>query len=72
MEEEQIRQLQKEKVQWDKQRSTKHTDKTKDRVTRTPLTIGGERGCSGRVNSVCSTSDACRVNLLSNSVISHE
>jgi hypothetical protein len=37
MEEEQIRQLQKEKVQWDKQRSTKHTDKTKDRVTRTPL-----------------------------------
>jgi hypothetical protein len=26
MEEEQIRQLQKEKVQWDKQRSTKHTE----------------------------------------------
>ena len=27
----------KEKVQKDKQRSTKHTYKTKDRVTRTPL-----------------------------------
>ena len=27
----------KEKVQCDKQRSTKHTYKTKDRVTRTPL-----------------------------------
>ena len=27
----------KEKVQKDKQRSTKHTCKTKDRVTRTPL-----------------------------------
>ena len=26
-----------EKVQKDKQRSTKHTHKTKDRVTRTPL-----------------------------------
>jgi hypothetical protein len=25
------------KVQYNKQRSTKHTDKTKDRVTRTPL-----------------------------------
>ena len=27
----------------DKQRSTKHTQKTKDRVTRTPLKPGGER-----------------------------
>ena len=72
MEEEQIRQLPKVKVQWDKQRSTKHTYKTKDRVTRTPLTIGGELRCSGRVNNVCSTSDACRVYLLTNSLISHE
>jgi hypothetical protein len=32
----------KEKVQKDKQRSTKHTYKTKDRVTRTPLKTGGE------------------------------
>ena len=29
------------KVQKDKQRSTKHTYKTKDRVTRTPLKTGG-------------------------------
>ena len=42
MEEEQTTQLPKEKVQKDKQRSTKHTYKTKDRVTRTPLKTGGE------------------------------
>jgi regulator of replication initiation timing len=32
----------------DKQRSTKHTHKTKDRVTRSriPLKYGGELGCS--------------------------
>ena len=34
-----------------KQRSTKHTHKTKDRVTRTPLKTGGELRCSGRVSS---------------------
>jgi hypothetical protein len=39
----------KEKVQKDKQRSTKHTHKTKDRVTGTPLKTGGELRCSGRV-----------------------
>jgi hypothetical protein len=39
----------KEKVQRDKQRSTKHTYKTEDRVTRTPLKTGGELRCSGRV-----------------------
>ena len=33
---------QKEKVQMDKQRSTKHTHKAKYRVTRTPLKIGSE------------------------------
>jgi len=32
----------KEKGQKDKQRSTKHTHKTKDRVTRTPLNTGGQ------------------------------
>ena len=37
IEEEQKTQWPKEKVQKDKQRSTKHTYKTKDRVTRTPL-----------------------------------
>ena len=39
-----------------KQRSTKHTHKTKDRVTRTQLKTGGELRCSGRVSSSCSTS----------------
>jgi len=42
IEEEQTTQWPKEKVQKDKQRSTKHTYKTKDRVTRTPLKTGGE------------------------------
>jgi hypothetical protein len=50
----------KEKVQKDKQRSTKHTHKTKDRVTRTPLKTGGEVRWSGRVSSSCSTSGTCR------------
>jgi hypothetical protein len=36
---------QKEKVQKDKQRSTKHTNKSKDRVTRTPLKTGCELRC---------------------------
>ena len=34
----------KEKVQKDKQRSAKHTCKTKDRVTRTPLKPGVNSG----------------------------
>jgi hypothetical protein len=42
IEEEQTTQWPKEKVQKDKQRSTKHTHKTKDRVTRTPLKTGGK------------------------------
>jgi hypothetical protein len=62
----------KKKVQKDKQRSTKHTHKTKYRVTRTPLNTGGELGCSGRVGSSCSTSGTRRVNLVTNPVISHE
>jgi hypothetical protein len=32
----------------DKQRSTKHTHKTKDRATQTPLRPGIELRCSGR------------------------
>jgi hypothetical protein len=44
----------KEKVQKDIQRSTKHTHKTKDRATRTPLKTRGELRCSGRVSSSCS------------------
>ena len=52
-----------------KQRSTKHTYKTKDRVTRTPLITGGELWCSGRVTSSCSTGAARRVNLGTNPAI---
>jgi hypothetical protein len=71
MEEEQTTQWPKEKVPKDKQRSTKHTHKTKDRVTRTPLKSGGELRCSGRVNSSCSNSDTRRVNIVTNPVIRH-
>ena len=41
IEEEQTTQRPKEKVQTDKHRSPKHTHKTKDRDTRTPLKTGG-------------------------------
>jgi hypothetical protein len=50
IEEEQTTQWPKEKVQKDKQRSTKHTY-TKDRVTQTPLKTEGELRCSGMVSS---------------------
>ena len=56
---------QKKKTQKDKQRSTKHTYKTKDRVPRTPLK-------TGMVSSSCSTSDTRCVNLVTNPVTSHE
>jgi hypothetical protein len=72
IEEEQTTQWPKEKVQKDKQRSTKHTYKTKDRVTRTPVKTGGELMCSGRVSSSYSTSGTRRVNLVINPVISRE
>jgi hypothetical protein len=58
----------KEKGQKDKQRSTKHTHKTKDRVTWTPLKTGTELRCSTRVRSSCSTSGPCRVTLVANPV----
>ena len=57
MEEEQTTQWPKEQVQKDKQRSTKHTHKTKDRVTRNQLK-------TGRVSSSCSTSGVRRVVLV--------
>jgi hypothetical protein len=56
----------------DKQRSTKHTHKTKDRVTQTSLKIGGELRCTGNVGIFCSTRDTRRVNLITNPVISHQ
>ena len=54
------------------QRSTKHTPKIKDRVTRTPLKNGGELRCSGRESSFCPTHDTCHVNLVTNQVICHK
>jgi hypothetical protein len=56
-------------VSQDKQLSTNHTYKTKDRVTRTPLETGGELRYSGRVSSSCSTSDTRRVNLVTHPVM---
>ena len=70
--EEQPTQWPEEKVQKDKQRSTKQTYKTKYRVTRTPLKIGGEFICSERVSSSCSNSGTRRVNLVTKPVINHE
>ena len=55
-----------------KQRSTKHTHKTKDRVTQTPLKTGGELGCSGKVSSSCSNTGTRRVNLVTNPVMNEE
>jgi hypothetical protein len=72
IEKEQTTQWSKEKVQKDQQRSTKHTYKTEDRVTRTPLKTGSELRCSGGVSSSCSTSDTRRVSLVTHPVISHE
>ena len=69
IEEEQSPQWPTEKVQKDKQRSTKHAYKSKDRVTPTPLKTGGELRCSGSVSSSCSTSGTRRVNLVTNPVI---
>ena len=62
----------KEKGQQDKQPSTKHRHKTKNRVTRTPLKTGCELWCSGRVGGSWSTSVTRRANLVPNPMISHE
>ena len=53
-------------------RSTAHTHKTNDRVTRTPLKTGGELRCSGKVNSTCSTNGTLRDHLVTNPVIGRE
>jgi hypothetical protein len=44
----------------------KYTYKTKDWVTQTPLKIGGDLRCFGRVSSSCSTNDTRHVNLVTN------
>jgi hypothetical protein len=50
----------------------KHTYKTKDRVTQTPLRTRGELRCSGSEDSSWCTSAIRRVNIVTNSVISRE
>ena len=50
----------------------KHTYKTKDRITRTPLKTGSELRCSERVSSSCYTSGTRRVNLVTNPVINRD
>jgi hypothetical protein len=72
IEEEPTTQWPKEKVQKEKQRSTKHTYKAKDRVAGTPLKTGGELRYSRRVSSSYSTSGTRHVNLTTNPVISHQ
>jgi hypothetical protein len=72
IEREQTTQWPKVKGQKDKQQSTKHTYKTRDRVTQTPLKTGDELRCSGRVGSSFYTSDTRRVNLVTNPVKSRE
>ena len=53
----------KEKVKKHKQRSTKRTHKTKDRVTRTPLKLGWTY-VRRKGSSSCSTSGTSRVNIV--------
>ena len=74
IEEEQTTKWPNEKVQTDKQRSTKHTYKKQrsNRVTRSPLKTGGELRCYGRVISSCSTSGTRRVYLVTKPMISQE
>jgi hypothetical protein len=64
IEEAQTTQWPKEKVQKDKKRSTKHTYKINDRVTRTPLRTGDELRCSRLVSNSCSTSHTRRAILV--------
>jgi ABC-type nickel/cobalt efflux system permease component RcnA len=64
IEEEQTTQWPNEKVQKDKKRSTKHTHKITDRITRTPLKTGDELRCSRLVSCSCSTSHTRRVILV--------
>ena len=70
--EEQTTKWPKEKGQKVKQRSTKHTHRTKYQVTRIPLKTGSELMCPRKVSSSCSTSCTRRVNLVTNPVISSE
>jgi hypothetical protein len=50
----------KNKIKWENNDPQEVTQKTKDRVTRTPLKTGGKLRCSERVSSSCSTSGTRR------------
>ena len=54
----------------DKQRSTKHTHKTKERATQTSLKTGDELRWSRCVSNSCSTDGTRHVTLVTNLVIS--
>jgi hypothetical protein len=56
----------------DKKHKRRNNDRQNIHIKRTPLKIGGELRCSGRVSSSCSTSGTRRVNLVTNPVISRE
>ena len=64
IEEEQTTQWPKEKVQKDKQRSTKHTHKTKDQVTRTPTRKPEVNSCAPEGFAVPVTSFTIFMSLL--------
>jgi hypothetical protein len=67
---EQTTQWRKEKVQKEKQRSTKRIYKAKGRVKRFPHTDCGDIRCLRRVCRSCSTSGTRRVNLVTTPIIS--
>jgi hypothetical protein len=54
----------------DKQLSTKHTYKTKDRVTRTPLKTGGELRCCEYTNPVIKISLNTEISVMKTMLIS--
>jgi hypothetical protein len=62
----------KEKGQKNKQRSTKHTHKTKDRATPTPLKTGGEHMFRKGKIFLLHMCGSSRVTLVTNPVIGHE
>jgi hypothetical protein len=61
-----------EKVQRDKQRSAKHTHKTKDQVTRTSQKIGVNSGALEGFAVPAPLVAPVMLNLVTNPVISHE
>ena len=73
IQEEQVTQWPKEKGEKDKQRSTKYTHKTKDRVTRIPLKTGVNSGATeGNAVPAPLVAPVMLINLSTNPVISHE